>query len=569
MSPRPGRSCVKRISLVVIASLVVLWMIGILRSRWADSPGASEYLIHVPGVPPASPRKEARGHASARTRVTDGETRDLRILVTHEAAGPIVGATITRVPADGNRSQYHTDRSGRAECEAFAGDSILVEAAGYKCRSMHLEAIPDSVLEIQLLRGHSITGMVVTPNGIPVGSGVTVQAFQFHPNSNGAAEAASAMAGSADQHVTATAPDGSFSLDDLGENTLYSIACGGGGYLQPQPVRDVPSDCEPVRIEVMFGFWASVCFQDQQGSPVPISLVRSPASSFELGSEDPTVRTLWSSERTVILAEVERLVGPRKLGCETWVCASRSGGPYAALFYAGAVPGFEPTRVEFRALPIGSEVPEVSISLRNMASGRGSLEVEFVRASGADALTPDERTPRGILHLSSDEQASLSYPLLEGSFGSRILTDIPYGAYYARFVAGSMPFIYPSEDQDPIAVSIDKGDHELTIVVPPTGGIDAEVIDESGGSFRGDIVLHMGRPPEEASAADGSHNPGLRLVRQTNMRTLTGPPFILTGLVPGDYYCALVEPFRADGEALNQSTVTVRAGEISRVRFRK
>lgn len=454
-----------------------------------------------------------------------------------------------------------TDRAGELRIEISEAPEVeLVGRAGGYTPSRATLAIPcPERVPLVFMQGERICGVVRTSRGMPPSIPVRLVAFSSEVETQNIVRRVGSLAeGDPSLLAAVTDADGAFCIDGVTAREVFSLACGGAGYVARGGVRTVRAGQQQVSIEVTRVFGAAAQFLDRTGRQTIRGLGH---RTMETWCEEPGASYRGSSgSLDVFLAGVDpkwSVVPPDML---LWFfesdSESQSVGPvrldHELAGYAAGVERF-PARI------VSDELPVFVVAVEDRVTERAAIEVHFTSEAGSHDQ-PRIRAPHeGQLELTRQDGTVWQFLVEPDTQGRARVEDVPCGHYEARFL--SPPFAFPAFQEAAVPIEVAESGTRFDVPFDGTGWVRFELSNRTGAPYRGVVQLMLTRGEERAGP--GGKFSG-RLAAGRGLR----PPFLVEGLEPGRYTARLLFPaFEADS-GTGALTVDVHADEEAVVRAR-
>ena len=484
----------------------------------------------------------------------------LQVVALDDHGAALEGATIYARHGGIWRDCGRTDRAGELRFESGEAPEIELvgRAVGYTpSRATFALPYPER-LPLVFTQGERICGVVRTSRGMPPSNPVRLVAFSSEVETPSIVRRVAFLAeGDPSLLVAVTDEDGTFCIDGVTAREVFSLACGGAGYVARGGVRAVRAG-EHVSIEVTRVFGAAAQFVDRVGGQLIRGLGQ---RTMETWCEEPGASYRGGSESLdIFLAGVDpkwSVVPPDML---LWFFESdseaQSIGPVRLDHeLAGYAAGVE----RFPAGIVSDELPVFVVAVEDRFTDRAAIEVHFTSKAGSHDQ-PRIRAPHeGQLELIQQDGTVWQFLVEPDTQGRARVEDVPCGHYEARFV--SQPFAFPSLQEAAVPIEVLEGGTRFDVPFDGTGWIRFELSNRTGAPYRGVVQLMLTRGEQPAGPRGRFSG---RLAAGRSMR----PPFLVEGLEPGRYTARLLFPAFEAGFGTGALTVDVHADEEAVVRAR-
>ena len=556
------------LALAVVALLCLFWGLSLLTGT------ASEFPVQVQEEVAADFSGEAalprgtedlgaapspgRGVPSISDPANEGEPPTLAVRVSDTTGGPLSGATVYSLGEEDQALLGATDSEGllSVELPRLVGSEIGATLEGY---GPVRQAVPDPLprgLDLVLQPAKALAGIVVTGDGSPVGTGVSVLVW---PEERWAddEEARRSLRGDPTVLTTCTNDEGRFSVQGLVPGRVYYGLAAGKGYGSADLVRNILSGEEEciLTVQKIYATWLRL--READGSIPRISdslwarhnrmlygqvLLPANASSRISGN----LSAVWLNDNSHVAGDGGLTFFDRVYA----FAAEDSTTEIGAARFRAEFPGYEPVDAAFPVPSLANGIGETVLELVPVAGGFGELIIDFQGVPDMPGVV-DDKLPLGIVTLWSDgreNRIDLFVFTKDLSKSSRLrFGPIPYGHYECVFTVEPCAFSWPPEGAEPIAVDITCNPAELAVDLSALGGCHVRIL--RGGPEA---------PPYRGKAS-------LRCMDESGKR-LAGmmfgkAPYVLYGLEPGVYTVYLDQP-RVGEDSASRSHVSVVVFDI-------
>lgn len=481
--------------------------------------------------------EESSARSAVASSGSDPSPETTTILPVDEAGQALGGVEVFMRTSSAWASKGTTEEAGSIEVNLEDTDSvdIVARSPGHVSCRYTSEPPHPSIIRLVLEPGGRICGQVLTPKGVAPQADVRVMAVPRFEALETADLLVMLQDGDPSLVTAAVDDDGSYCVEGLRPSQLYSLMCGGAGYVMRGGAKHRYTGDDAVAFEVSRLFGVCVQFIDSAGEHEIRSLGY---RALEAWCEDPEARSRTHGSE-VWLAGLDPLLYRPPANMIFYVYESDmevdSVGPIRLTYeIAGYAAGVE----RFAAGFVGKGTPTVVIPLHSVVSGRGSIEVVF------PTLTPDDdahrmrQIPVGSLDLTHESGAEWSFPVFGMVDGRTVVHDVPLGRYLVRYK--SPAFLYPPRTESPAELEVVEEGCRFEVPLEGTGWIRLALRDSKGNAYRGkaQVMVYYGRLQEDD---DG------RFVASGAIARGTRPPYMFEGLRPGPYTLMLLDPmFRGD-----------------------
>ncbi|MCK6446933.1 MAG: hypothetical protein L6Q99_11115 [Planctomycetes bacterium] len=488
------------------ALATTLGFIGFLIARRPTSTASSPERPMAPetsGVSsaPISPERAALP-ATATSRInpelpTDSlpeSTSGLVVRVVTPSGSPVADADIVHFSESGVQRLGRVDTEGTFPIPAHLGHQGAVQARkrGFWSEVAHLDDCASDMIELRVVPGGVIRGVVVDATGRAVTDGSIVMAWPDSLRAPTSRHTSVGLFGDPYVPTVATAGDGSFIFEDLDPRPRYSLAAGGAGRLTPAVVTGLVVDGDPVQLRLSALYGVRCRLADATGGPVRSSRQATADArvTMQLVRAAPGVQKVphW-------LAALSGLVPP-----------AAHSEPYEALMLYSAeshpevvgpircsvnLPGYLPLEIELFAPPVSSTLTEARIELTPTESRRGSIVVQLDSPQVAGSIHARAQQSLLQLHLALGTGAErASYDLDGASVGEYRIDDVPVGDYVARVASRVSSFVWPPVEENPVRIRVEETECARIVVdASPLGCLRLELTDEMGLAYSGPAVV--------------------------------------------------------------------------------
>jgi hypothetical protein len=221
------------------------------------------------------------------------------------------------------------------------------------------------------------------------------------------------------------------------------------------------------------------------------------------------------------------------------------------------LPGYESTSFTFLAARVANgEIASYEHVFKPYVDGGfGSLDLELV---GADDWPPQPQGRLGTwatLTLVDQDFGDPARPVnihIPEFRGRHTVEGIPYGKYSLRFELCDGAFVQPDGVSEELVVLVsDSPSSVMYVDVSRLGSLEIEVTSADGGTYAGQFSVMLG----ESSGFNDDGNLEIHLVGRGAV-TFRRPPYILSGLFPGQYAAYVIRPL-SSGAAPQSWTVFI------------
>lgn len=501
---------------------------------------------------------------------------EIMFLVSDDEGAPIDLASVEVYRNGLLEDNTKTSSSGLAALptRALRNGIAVITAQGFSRETVRLPSNPSQIYEVNLARAGSIAGKIVMVDGAPVPSVIKIFCWKegteagVHGNIPDYKAISNRFPASIDL-------DGTFEISGLSTDSLYGITCYGPGICitSQNEVRQVTPNSGAIRIEAEYLYVASFAYPtaDQDNSLIraakELSVWKSQsgesgiARSYSLtggeGLENLSPRN-WSAR----LLGFESSVYDNGLTPSRILYSARSRDINNAQAHWNLCFGeYCTTRLDAVATVTfaasASSKSENSWSVTGYAPQLGSVLVTMVDGKSTSHTNPGQLIAR-LSVVSSDifnvgKKLNYQTKTLNG-LSTLSIEGIPVGIYKLQIVDPIIAVPFPAGG---ILINIDSAETvECAIPVPASGAVSINIGDGTIDGYNGFLVFDIGKVEDCR---------GGRYVSMTHLSAmLDRPPYVLSGIPPGDYYLlasGFVDPYGAP----SKPSFSISAGEVTEV----
>jgi len=504
----------------------------------------------VQGAPPLM---SDDSDAAAIDGAMDGLGVEVRVL---DAEGtPLPGATVVRLDDEGFQVLGQTGELGLVRVDRAALDGQLVAAwkVDFAPRRLRVPEPAPSRIELQLRPAASVSGVVVTQDGAPVGPGVRVLLWA-HEDGATNVDGARALSGAPSTLTAVTDSGGSFVITGLEVSRRYSGAAGGAGFVAPNFVRSIVPSSTDVRIVVERAFASWIRFREQGGASLRTSSTLYGRGFGTPKIKDPAVHWLSGAlPQLGLLGIPNDAIRQQDLTNRLYIVTSPldvdSVGPIELQV---KYPGYEPIRASIDVPRLATPIHE---SIVEFAAGSTAFAQVRVMFSGLpeSGFARHESEPFGVIRILDERGSASEYAVRDPGRGAFQIDGIPVGRYELEFETLSGSYRFPASDEQGLAVDVGFEGAEVTVDLGPTGSAQVVVLHRDGTELTGPATLMCRR-------ADGREYPA---------RVFGRGAYVLSGLPGGLYNVYLDQPRlgdrRIDTARAHAADFVIEPGQVVRV----
>jgi hypothetical protein len=359
-----------------------------------------------------------------------------------------------------------------------------------------------------------------------------------------------ALVGDPRCHTTKTDAFGLFSIDDLQKDDVYSLMAGKDGFATSNERKEVkPGGQEPARLEVEPIFGVTLRLLDEQNASPRLGRMLPPYAS-PLRVMDPAASIINEPSYAGVLAGGPPSTYPSVTEMQyLFTSADSSATSVGPLAYEVNLPGYEPKKVEFSALPLAAGMTTIDVHL--LSSGqKGTLGVYFAGVSDGMSSATSRLAGIGTIVLYPDNAPGVDSPMrvLVQGHEPLLLEDLPYGNYRIRYLATPVPCTYPPYGTDTVTISSDSTEWVIDMTAFGAASLDLQQDRESRYAGPVSVLLMTGEVTQNGQSGKGGP------------LFFESPPYILSPLAAGAYTAVFLHP------KASKQVFSVRAGEVSTVR---
>lgn len=481
----------------------------------------------VQGAPPVLPDDS---DVAASDGSADGLGLEIHV---RDSAGAILsGATVVRLDDEGFEVLGRTGERGvlRVDRAALNGQLLAAWKSDFAPRRVRVpEPAPDRI-EIRLVPAATVSGVVVTTDGAPVGPGVRVLLWA-HEDGATNVDGARALGGDPSALTAVTDSLGAFAVTGLDGSRRYSAAAGGAGFVAPNFVRSVVPGSTDVRIVVERAYASWIRLREQGGAPLRTSTTLYGRGFGTPRIKDPAAHWLSGAlPQFGLLGIPNGAVRQQDLTNRLYIVTSPrdvdSVGPVELQL---TYPGYEPVRASLDVPRLSAPIHEAIVEFAAGSKAFASISVRF---SGLpeSGISRHESEPFGVIRVLDERGSATEYAVRDPGQGALQIDGIPVGRYELEFETLSGSYRFPASDEQGVAVDVGADGAEVTVDLGPTGSVHVVVLHGDGTELSGPATLMCRR-------ADGREYPA-RVFRRS--------PYILSGLPGGLYNVYLDQPRLGD-----------------------
>ena len=528
-----------RLRLAMLVALIAVAAVGLVNLR------SHREAISAPAFggernrsteldPPMTDSAPARLVASAAVDSASGH--ELVVFVRDDAHRAVAGTELHLVSPSASRLVGTTNDQGecivnheaietastRGNCQTVAIHPGFVSAAA------DISTSKQGRLEIVMHAGRRISGLVLDPTGSPAREGVLVVAG---PSELLTARRLSSLLEGATQpgwFVVATDSQGRFVINDVAPSRHYSVWAGGGDGLAAEPTRC--SSTQPdVTIRLSYAWGARLDLVDSALNPIA-----STGDYLVFGRENTSL-LVDKKEARVVSPFYALLCGiPQDFALQSatrrLIVATSATNVTPALHLRLAPPGYLPAEYDCLMRPISQLASLTQCRLVSVAEGYGTVLLEITGLRSDRAQTGDGEF---VLKLLDSDGAMLDLAF-EARAGEVALSGIPYGSFEARIVARMGSFAFPEDTHDALSLVIGPNPAKLRLDLSRHGELHVEIRDVEGQAYTGPAVLSLVHGQQSAT--------GARFEGNGSWVAFDLPPYVVRGLVPGQYSVVVSQP---------------------------
>jgi hypothetical protein len=428
---------------------------------------------------------------------------------------------------------------------------VVAKAEGFATTRLGLtDGSWNEPVRVVLAAGWSHCGRVVTASGGPPPPGLTVVATWIDGPSEGDARDRW-MDGDPSLLRARVDESGNFCVSGLRSGGLYSLFCGGAGFVMTRPSLcrvDERSTGRTLEVGRLFG--TMVLLEDERGSPVPLLGERIWEAWCPGGSAT-------SANLTAVLAglDIALLAAPDSTELLMFVSDSLEDtiGPVTL---DHELAGYERGHAVLEAKAISQGIAQYRLQLQTTEPLRSVLHVRFDRRDHSPDLAGDRELARmGELELVEEDRPSarpLRFSLSIDDAGRVGALGVPLGTYRARYVSSVLRI--PRAGSVGQRIDVTRTGAELELSLATSGGLKLDLRDRDGSAYEGLVRVDLLVGPPQ------NPGPGGRVRSVVAGSGNFRPPYRIEGLSPGEYTVSLSAP-RFTGERGERLAVLVREGE--------
>jgi hypothetical protein len=543
---RGKRKLVGVVLLLAVSGLVFLKWLG---SGWG---GSSAKAAHEEALQTQAPPRHGLSYPTEGRQETlkeDAKAEGQSVIqVATWTERPVFGAVVTALTS-GTRIGV-TGPTGELSllgAELGSGE-ISITAEGFVPSEVHLPQPPPLRTLVRLEEGSQITGMVLDPHGLPLGSGVTVMAVDSPYYFDDRALALT-LSGTPLISLAHTDENGIFVLRGLAPARKVRLFCAGKGYASfDERKAFAPGPDVYVEIQALPVYGVMLAFHDAAGRQPSLAPMegRWQGSVAPLAHADPLFTTRLTEELLGLEAGCNG--SPGYYDKPLIYTVHEESGDSIALRYRAELPGYAPVDVLVDASRAVGCLQRHEVVLEETCEGFGQFTVVLEPPGRASSLLDSVSAGRECkLHLrevSSGKVLEMRLKSLAPA-GFEVIRGVPYGEYSVTFVGPHQLFAYPDNFRAAMNLRVGPNPATLEIDLPETGTLEMEVWKADGSAYRGPLA--------------GTH---LRLDGdQLDAFYFSSGPYRIPLLPTGDYRIALDNLFPDEGE-LNTQTIFVHGKDM-------
>jgi hypothetical protein len=463
-------------------------------------------------------------------RIPAADSARVDVLVTCESGKPVRSAGISLVCGDDTLTEGRTTAEGivsfKLPEKRFSNvTSIVVRAEGYALGRYAAQHPLPSTVRIVLARGARIQGDVRLQNGSIPRPGVRVYAWLNQPRARPPLGYLSPVRTPPPQVLwTETDSSGHFIFEHLLKGHFYNLAAGALGWTSSRLMRSIESGTTKVDLTLWRVYACAVKIRERGGVLPPrckVSAARTKPSRLPGSTHCASLSIL---DRALSgLSDFK--IAKDRLDWRDFALSYKDGrvqSLVSPVIVGIDVPGFHSLVARVPLFALEGTLPSRTLFVDRSVAGFGSIRIQLLSPLSS-APHPIKSGPApGVLRLRPiNGGAELKIDFNNVGQLERQVVDVPFGSYRVHFTACNGGF-QASPVKGPDVLLVGRQQQVLTFDLSSLAAVRLRLVDAEGKQ-----TIDPG-----ALIVRGEKKGGKRV---SFMRMLVEPPFVLEGLVAGEW----------------------------------